>query len=194
MTYFSTYLRTLMYKIRSQRSCSSTVLLMSCSDSWWTRFPSNSCPRSVPDTIDRNILHLQVFPDEIDSMCQHVLSSFSGSIDVDRFRRWDALEDANERRILFLDMYLSVSRALQWLHSRTLDEYHEETSVISKVFIWWCNTLWDSIYWSWLHDHPGGHTSWKETTMMKFIKESSSRIFVQKEYSKDAIKIKWISS
>ena len=45
----------------------------------------------------------------------------------------------------------------------------------------------------WLHEHPGGHASWRETTMKKFtqrinhlIRESTC---VQMERSEDAIRI-----
>ena len=46
----------------------------------------------------------------------------------------------------------------------------------------------------WLHEHPGGHASWREPTMGKFTKESTTyfcgRTCVQMEHSQDAVRIK----
>ena len=45
----------------------------------------------------------------------------------------------------------------------------------------------------WLHEHPGGHSSWREPTMRKFTIESSAHFVngtgVQVECSEDAIRI-----
>ena len=110
-------------------------------------------------------------------MNQNLLEEF-----IDKSEPW-LLIGIPSRDPFFVTQFLERHSVSSDQHMKKLMSLREGLPVMMQCYM---RQHFVDLYW--LHEHPGGHASWREPTMRKFTKESTT-YFMQMECSEDAIRI-----
>ena len=89
----------------------------------------------------------------------------------------------------FVTQYLARHCASSDQHMKKLMSLREGLHVMMECYV---RQHFADRYW--LHEHPGGHATWREPALRKFTKELTSCFVKRICRSEDAIKFEWICS
>ena len=106
---------------------------------------------------------------------------------------WNSLQPINQELLIgFPSRDPLLAPQFLERHSVSSDQYMKKLMSLREGFhvMMQCHMQQHFADRYWLHEHPGGHASWRELTMRKFTNESlRGRTCVQMECSEDAIRI-----